>query len=103
MMKALISGASGMRSAIRTSGLHATILRPWYVLGPVTAGLIPNPGLLGAGKTAIDARGAQRLGLVTLEQMLQALATPLISTDRSARPWCTRHSSERITGLAWFH
>jgi uncharacterized protein YbjT (DUF2867 family) len=59
---------------IRDSGLSATILRPWYVLGPghrwpyVLAPLYwLFERLPGTGDTA------RRLGLVTLEQMLGAL------------------------------
>jgi uncharacterized protein YbjT (DUF2867 family) len=61
-------------AAIETAGLNATILRPWYVLGPghwwpylilpiyKLAELVPS-----------TREGAQRLGLVTLEQMTSAL------------------------------
>lgn len=67
---------------IRESGLNATILRPWYVLGPGhvwPCALLPAYWLM--ERIPATRAGAQRLGLVTLEQMLQALsaavATPV--------------------------
>ena len=74
MMHAYIAVRTECEAAIDSAGLHATILRPWYVLGPghrwpylllpvyKIAEFIPN-----------TRDGARRLGLVTLEQMLRAL------------------------------
>jgi len=74
MMQAYIAVRTECEAAINSAGLHATILRPWYVLGPghrwpyvllpvyKIAEFIPN-----------TRDGARRLGLVTLEQMLRAL------------------------------
>ena len=66
---------------IRESGLNATVLRPWYVLGPGHVwpyALVPVYWLM--ERVPATREGALRLGLVTLEQMLQALmaavATP---------------------------
>lgn len=60
---------------IRSSGLTATILRPWYVLGPGhrwPAPLIPIYRLLEWLPSTREA--AARLGLVTRAQMTAALA-----------------------------
>jgi uncharacterized protein YbjT (DUF2867 family) len=61
--------------AIFMSGLSATILRPWYVLGPGHRwpyGLIP---LYKVAELLPQTReGALRLGLVTITQMIRALA-----------------------------
>jgi uncharacterized protein YbjT (DUF2867 family) len=73
-MHAYIAVRSECETAIAVAGLNATILRPWYVLGPghwwpylllpmyKVAELVPQ-----------TREGAQRLGLVTLEQMVTAL------------------------------
>lgn len=73
-MKAYIAVRSECEAAIEAAGLEATILRPWYVLGPghwwpyllmpmyKLAELLPR-----------TREGALRLGLVTLEQMVTAL------------------------------
>jgi uncharacterized protein YbjT (DUF2867 family) len=60
--------------SIRASGLAATILRPWYVLGPGHRWpylLLPIYAVL--GRLPWTREGARRLGLVTQEQMLRAL------------------------------
>lgn len=74
MMQAYIAVRTECEAAIDSAGLRATILRPWYVLGPghrwpylllpiyKVAELMPQ-----------TREGARRLGLVTLEQMLRAL------------------------------
>jgi uncharacterized protein YbjT (DUF2867 family) len=73
-MHAYIAVRTECESAIEAAGLNATILRPWYVVGPrhwwpyllqpiyKVAELLPK-----------TREGAQRLGLVTLEQMTNAL------------------------------
>jgi len=59
---------------IRRRGLTATILRPWYVLGPGhrwPAALKPFYWI--CERLPMTREGARRLGLVTLEQMVAAL------------------------------
>jgi uncharacterized protein YbjT (DUF2867 family) len=59
---------------LRETGMNATILRPWYVLGPGHRwpyALIPFYWLF--GKIPAMREGAERLGLVTLPQMTRAL------------------------------
>jgi hypothetical protein len=66
--------------------LHATILRPWYVLGPGHRWpyvLIPAYWLF--EKLPLTREGAQRLGLVTLEQMLQTLTNAIASPAPNVR------------------
>jgi uncharacterized protein YbjT (DUF2867 family) len=73
-MKVYQEVRSEIEARIRESGLHATILKPWYVLGPGHAwpyALIPVYWLM--ERIPSTRAGAQRLGLVTLEQMLRAL------------------------------
>ena len=60
---------------IRESGMAATFVRPWYVLGPGRRWpllLVPMYAL--ARLLPATREGAERLGLVTLAQMTQALA-----------------------------
>lgn len=61
-------------AAIASAQLNATVLRPWYVLGPEHRWpyvLLPLYKIAELVPSTCD--GAQRLGLVTLEQMLSAL------------------------------
>ncbi len=74
MMKEYIEVRSAGEAAIRQSGLTATILRPWYVLGPGhwwPVVLVPMYAVAEWLPSTRD--GARRLGLVTLQQMIRAL------------------------------
>ena len=85
MMKAYIAVRSECERLIQDRHLNATILRPWYVLGPGHRW----PYLLLPFYKALEwlpftRAGAQRLGLVTLQEMVLALVeaveTPAIGT-----------------------
>lgn len=74
MMHDYIAVRAECEEAIEASGLDATILRPWYVLGPGHRWpylLLPFYKIAELLPQTRD--GARRLGLVTLEQMLSAL------------------------------
>jgi uncharacterized protein YbjT (DUF2867 family) len=74
MMKAYIAVRAECEALIRERRLNATILRPWYVLGPGHRWpyvLIPVYWMLGNLPTTRE--GAQRLGLLTLPQMIESL------------------------------
>jgi uncharacterized protein YbjT (DUF2867 family) len=74
MMKAYIEVRSQCEAMIGQSGLNATILRPWYILGPGHRWpylLLPIYKLMELLPSTRE--GATRLGLVTLQQMVQAL------------------------------
>jgi uncharacterized protein YbjT (DUF2867 family) len=74
MMHAYIAVRSECEAAIESSGLNATILRPWYVLGPGHWWpylLVPMYKF--AELVPATREGARRLGLVTLAQMTNAL------------------------------
>ncbi len=59
---------------IRTAGFNATILRPWYVIGPGHRWpLALKPLYWIAERLPGTSTGARRLGLVTLDQMVSAL------------------------------
>ena len=74
LMQAYIEVRSEGERLIRESGLRATILRPWYVLGPGHRWpylLVPAYKLFELIPSTRES--AQRLGLVTLRQMISAL------------------------------
>jgi uncharacterized protein YbjT (DUF2867 family) len=74
VMKAYIRVRQEGEATLKTLGLTATILRPWYILGPGhrwPAALAPVYALLEAIPATRDS--ALRLGLVTLDQMAAAL------------------------------
>ena len=73
-MKAYVAVREQCEHIIRESGLNATILRPWYVLGPGHRWpylLLPFYWLM--ERLPSTRETALRLGLVTLPQMLGAL------------------------------
>jgi uncharacterized protein YbjT (DUF2867 family) len=75
VMHAYIAARAEAEEAIRASGLNATVLRPWYVLGPGRRWpvvLLPMYWLFGALPATRES--ARRLGLVTDRQMIAALA-----------------------------
>ena len=74
MMKEYIAVRSECEAVIRASGMAATLVRPWYVLGPGHRwpyALLPIYWV--CGWLPPTREGARRLGLVTLPQMLNAL------------------------------
>lgn len=74
MMHVYIEVRSRGEEIIRASGLNATFVRPWYVLGPGRRWpvlLIPMYWVMGMIPSTRES--AQRLGLVTLAQMMGAL------------------------------
>ena len=59
---------------IRDAGLRATVLRPWYVVGPGhwwPIALLPMYGIAGLVPSARET--ARRAGLVTIKQMVRAI------------------------------
>ncbi len=82
MMKAYIAVRAAGEEMIRKAGLNATILRPWYVLGPGHRWPMVLQPIYKAMELIPSTRdGARRLGLVTLEQMADTLAA---AVDRPA-------------------
>jgi nucleoside-diphosphate-sugar epimerase len=74
VMEAYIASRVAAEAAIADARLTATVLRPWYVLGPGhrwPMTLIPLYGILRIFPSTRE--GADRLGLVTIEQMVAAL------------------------------
>jgi uncharacterized protein YbjT (DUF2867 family) len=73
---------------LRESGMNASILRPWYVLGPGHRWpylLLPVYFVLGLLPATRES--ARRLGLVTLGQMLRALVAAVENPPAGIRVW----------------
>jgi len=73
-MKSYVAVRAACEAAIREAGLNATVLRPWYVLGPGhwwPLALVPFYKL--AEMLPPTSEGAKRLGLVSLREMTAAL------------------------------
>jgi nucleoside-diphosphate-sugar epimerase len=86
MMKSYIAVRAECEQMIHQRRLNATILRPWYVLGPGhrwPCVLLPFYKLM--EWLPFARRGAQRLGLVTLEQMILALVEAVEVPARGVR------------------
>ena len=74
VMKAYWRARQESEKLIAQSGLHATVLRPWYVLGPGHRWpVVLLPLYWAASLIPLTRDGARRLGLVTLRQMVTAL------------------------------
>jgi len=78
IMREYIAARTEGEETIRAAGLNATIVRPWYVLGPGRRWpllLLPAYWLMGALPNTRES--ARRLGLVTLHQMVQTMANAI--------------------------
>ena len=74
MMEAFLAVRAEGEALIRASGMNATFVRPWYVLGPGhwwPYALLPFYWV--AELLPPTREGARRLGLITISQMLNAL------------------------------
>ena len=74
VMKAYIAARQEGETLVRATGITATILRPWYVLGPGHYWphlLVPAYAIL--RRLPGTREGAERLGLVTRQAMVAAL------------------------------
>lgn len=86
VMKAYIQVRAECQSLIGASGMNASILRPWYVLGPGHRWpylLLPIYALMEL--LPATRNGTRRLGLVTLEQMTHALVEAIENPARGVR------------------
>ena len=88
VMRDYIAARVAAEAAIGAAGLNATILRPWYVLGPGRRwplALVPVYRVLEA--LPITREGARRLGLVSADQMIASLARAVEDPARGVRVW----------------
>jgi len=73
-MKFYIEVRAEAERMIRESGMNATILRPWYVLGPGRRWpIVLKPMYWLMEGIPFTRESARRLGLVTIDQMVAAL------------------------------
>ena len=85
-MKAYVAVRQECEQIIRQSGLNATFIRPWYVLGPGHRWpyvLVPMYWL--AERFPATRDSARRLGLVTLQQILGALVCAVETPHEGVR------------------
>jgi uncharacterized protein YbjT (DUF2867 family) len=76
VMRAYVAARAAGEAAIAKAGIPATVLRPWYVVGPGHRWALALVPLYGIARLLPQTReGARRLGLVTLDQMVAALVT----------------------------
>jgi len=74
VMKFYIEVRAEAERMIRESGMNATILRPWYVLGPGRRWpIVLKPMYWLMEGIPFTRESARRLGLVTIDQMVAAL------------------------------
>lgn len=86
VMKAYQAVRAEGEKLIRDSGMNATVIRPWYVLGPGhrwAYSLIPMYWLF--ERVPGTRETARRLGLVTLDQMIAAITTAVVSPVQGIR------------------
>ena len=106
VMKEYIAARMEGERAIREARLNATILRPWYVLGPGRRWpVLLKPVYAAMERIPALREGARRLGLVTAEQMTAALADAVENPAAGVRVLgvkeirATRRESWRATPL----
>ena len=86
VMQEYIAARREGEAAIRASGMSATILRPWYVLGPGRRWpMLLRPMYFVAERLPRTRETARRLGLVTLPQMVAAMIRAVESPPDGVR------------------
>jgi uncharacterized protein YbjT (DUF2867 family) len=86
MMKSYIAVRSECEQMIQERHLNATILRPWYVLGPGHRWpYVLLPVYKALEWLPFTREGAQRLGLVTLQEMVLALVEAVETPAQGTR------------------
>jgi uncharacterized protein YbjT (DUF2867 family) len=86
VMKAYIKVRAEGERLIQENGLNATILRPWYVLGPAHRwpyALLPVYKILELIPST--RQSALRLGLVTIDEMIRALVQSVETPCKGVR------------------
>jgi uncharacterized protein YbjT (DUF2867 family) len=86
MMQAFIAVRSEGERMIRESGMPATFVRPWYVLGPGHRwAYVLLPFYWICERLPATSESARRLGLVTIAQMLDTLVWALENPAKDVR------------------
>ncbi|MBI3765819.1 MAG: NAD(P)H-binding protein [Ignavibacteriales bacterium] len=101
VMKEYINVRAEGEALVRESKLNATILRPWYVLGPEHRwpyAFFPVYWILELIPSARDS--ARRLGLVTLHQMIRTLVAAVENPSSGIRILEVPHIKQSIVESA---
>ena len=86
VMKFYLEVRAEAEKMIRESGMNATILRPWYVLGPGRRWpIFLKPMYWFMERVPATRESAHRLGLVTIEQMVSALVRSIENPAHGVR------------------
>jgi uncharacterized protein YbjT (DUF2867 family) len=86
IMKAYAEVRSEGEAIVRGTGMNATFLRPWYVLGPGHRWpYLLQPAYWLLERLPATRETAKRLGLVTLPQMVAALVAAVENPPRGVR------------------
>ncbi len=86
MMRAFIAVRSEGERMIRESGMRATFVRPWYVLGPGHRwAYVLLPFYWICERLPATRESARRLGLITIAQMLDALVWAVENPPQDVR------------------
>jgi uncharacterized protein YbjT (DUF2867 family) len=86
IMKSYLEVRAKGEAMIREAGMHATILRPWYVLGPGRRWpIFLKPVYWLMEQIPSTRESARRLGLVTIEQMVGALVFAVENPSQGVR------------------
>jgi uncharacterized protein YbjT (DUF2867 family) len=86
VMRFYIEVRAEVEKMIRESGMNATILRPWYVLGPGRRWpVLLKPMYWLMERIPATRESAQRLGLVTIGQMVAALVRSIENPANGVR------------------
>jgi uncharacterized protein YbjT (DUF2867 family) len=86
VMHAYIAVREKGEALVRSSGIRATILRPWYILGPGHRWpylLLPIYAVLRC--IPATRQGAERLGLVTRQTMIAAIVSAIRTPGEGVR------------------
>ncbi len=88
VMRDYIAARSAAEATIGQAGLNASILRPWYVLGPGRRwplAIVPVYWLMEVLPSTRES--ARRLGLVSADQMIASLACAVENPAHGVRVW----------------
>ena len=86
VMRAYIAARQEGEAAIRRARLNATILRPWYVLGPGHRWpVLLSPMYWMLARIPSTRQAAERLGLVTIDAMIDALVAAVENPPQGIR------------------
>lgn len=95
VMKAYIAARKEAEDIITHSGLNASILRPFYILGPGRRWpLVLKPFFAIAEVIPSTRAGAQRLRFLTIQQMCAALISAIENPPADVRIWTAMEIKE---------